>query len=277
MNVATLVGWLVVAGLLAAAVGILVRPAITRWHQSRLAARPTTDAHERLLRECVPAYNRMPPAFAEQMRRQLNVFLHEKRFHGCDGFEIDDRVRIAIAGHACMLRLQPDADCFPQVHDILVYPTAFWVRHTQPDEAGLVQDQPSLLAGEAWQQGRVILSWEDVTTAIDGGQSNVVVHEFAHQMDFENPAAEGAPPMADYSDWAEVLAAEFQRLRATGSTVIDPYGAHNPAEFFAVATETFMQTGTDLARHHPDLYRLLRDYYKIDTADLRAPGGQLAS
>lgn len=273
MNIASLFGWLVVAGLLIVAVWILVQPALTRRRHGRIAARPLSTMHERLLHECIPLYRRMPPETARRLRGQLNIFLHEKRFHGCEGFEVDDRVRIAIAANACLLRLQSDADCFPQVREILIYPTAFWVRHRQPDADGLVADQPSLLAGEAWQQGRVILSWEDVAATLAGDDSNVVVHEFAHQVDFENPGADGAPPMTDYSDWAAVFTDEFERLCETGSTVIDPYGAENPAEFFAVATETFVQMGDALAEHHPDLHRLLRDYYQIDTANMRASGG----
>lgn len=261
-----LFGWVLVAGLLVAAAFTVIQPWLARRRRARLAERPLTAEHERLLRRTVPVYEHLKTELAERLRRQVSVFLQKKRFLGCNGFDVDDTALVAIAGHACLLRLQPGADCYPELREILVYPTAFWVQHEHPDELGLVPDDPDLLAGEAWQQGRVILSWEDIEAALDGAPYNVVVHEFAHQVDFESPGAEGAPQLDDYAEWGAVFTEEFQRLQESGSPVLDAYGAENPAEFFAVATETYIQEGEALASHHAALYRLLRDYFLIDTA-----------
>lgn len=260
------VGWLIVAAALVLAAWLLLQPLWAARQRRRLAARPLPASWRELLRRDVPLYRHLPPPLAERFEGQVQVFCAEKRFHGCDGFALDERAQLAVAGHACLLRLQPGADCYPEVREILLYPTAFWVHHEQPDEFGLVDDEPDLLAGEAWQHGRVILSWEDIAGALAGEPHNVVVHEFAHQVDFESPGAEGAPQLADYGEWARVFTHEFERLRANGSPVIDAYGAENPAEFFAVAAEAYIQDGPELAHHHGELYRLLRDYFLIDTA-----------
>jgi Mlc titration factor MtfA (ptsG expression regulator) len=112
----------------------------------------------------------------------------------------------------------------------------------------------------------VILSWEDVAAALDGADYNVVVHEFAHQLDYDAPGTVGAPALADYRDWAAAFSEAFEILRRDGSPVIDPYGAEDPAEFFAVAVEAFIQCPDELAAAHPDLYRVLADYLAIDPA-----------
>ena len=133
-------------------------------------------------------------------------------------------------------------------------------------ELGLVDEAGRELSGESWDGQRIIVSWADVEAALDGAPDNAVVHECAHQLDDMAPQAEGAPPMADYRRWSAVMRAEFQALSRRPSPVIDDYGRSSPAEFFAVCVESYVQRGAELARHHPALYALLRDYFGIDTA-----------
>jgi len=258
----------VAAAVAAALLWLLLPPVIRRHRNARLAQKALSRSQRRLLKKSVALYKRLPKALKRRLEGQIQVFLADKSFYGCAGFEINEQVRITIAGQACLLCLQPQADCYPGLHSVLVYPSAFYVQHGQPDELGLVSDTPDLLAGEAWDSGRIILSWDDVQAAVENSPHNVIVHEFAHQLDFENPQAIGAPVLTDYSEWSQVFSAEFKRLQGSHSPVLDAYGATNPAEFFAVATEAYIQSGEDLAEHHADLYRLLRDYYGLDTAHL---------
>jgi MtfA peptidase len=218
----------------------------------------------------VPQTRLVPDQLRTRYLTAVGRFLREKRFVGCDGLAVTDDMRIAVAGLACLLVLRNGAALFPMVRSVLLYPDRFYVRHEEPDELGLVSDEPVEQLGESWEGDRVILSWADIEAALDGDEVNVVLHEFAHQLDDENPETEGAPAMRDYARWSEVMDREFKRLqRHRRPPVLDPYGAESPGEFFGVVTEAFVQRGPELARHHPELYALLRDYYRFGTADCR--------
>jgi MtfA peptidase len=216
----------------------------------------------------VPQAALVPQRLRERYLTAIGRFLREKRFVGCDGLAVTDDMRIAVAGLACLLVLRDGAKLFPMVRSVLLYPDRFYVQHEEPDEFGLVGDEPVEQIGESWEGDRVILSWADVQAALDGDEVNVVLHEFAHQLDDENPETEGAPAMRDYARWSEIMEREFKRLqRHRRPPVLDPYGAESPGEFFGVVTEAFFQRGPELARHHAELYALLRDYYGLETAE----------
>jgi Mlc titration factor MtfA (ptsG expression regulator) len=220
-----------------------------------------------LLDDRLPQVARLSPEQRARFHKSVERFLEEKRFVGCAGLEITDEMRAIVAGMACLMILRPEAALFPSLRKVLVYPGPFLVPVTEPDEYGLVPDEPEERIGESWQGDQVILSWPDVEAALDGDEVNVVVHEFAHQLDDESGAGEGAPHMTDYRRWSEVLRTEFTRLRRQRRPpVLDPYGAESPAEFFGVVSEAFFQRGPELLRHHPELYGVLRDFYGFDTA-----------
>jgi Mlc titration factor MtfA (ptsG expression regulator) len=163
---------------------------------------------------------------------------------------------------------------FEHLRQVLVYPGAFVVQRSQADAAGLVREERQALLGESWQQGQVVLSWQDVLAGAadphDG--RNVVIHEFAHQLDQETGAANGAPWQQGAqrrARWARVMGAEFQALQrrlATGDTasLIEPYAATNAAEFFAVTSELFFEKPLDLKQDHAALYAELQHYYGVD-------------
>jgi len=207
---------------------------------------------------------------AEQRARhaqQVERFLLRKRFVGCNDLLVTDEMRITVAGYACLMVLRPRAEVFPAVKAVLLYPEAFLVPVNEPDELGLVDDEPQARIGESWHGDRVILSWEDVLDARAGAEHNVVVHEFAHQLDDESPGVLGAPALRDYTRWAEIMDREYRRLRRhRRPVVLDAYGGESPQEFFAVVTESFFQRGAELLQHHAELYALMRDYYGFDTA-----------
>lgn len=203
---------------------------------------------------------------AEQQSRHRTAvarFLNEKRFYGCNGLEVTDAMRQSVAEMACLLVLRENAAVFPRLRSVLLYPAAFLVPQSEPDELGLVSDQPIEQIGESWEDDRVVLSWADVEAALAGDAVNVVVHEFAHQLDI----GQGFPLGADPASWAPVMQKEFERLRRhRRPPVLDPYGAEGPEEFFAVATEAYFQRGAELQQHHPELYQRLNEFYGLNTA-----------
>ena len=268
--VALVIGWL------------LLQPALRERRRHRLRAKPFPPAWRAILRRRVPRYATLPHDVRRELERLVGVFLAEKDFIGCAGQEIDDEVRVTIAAQACMLMLGRRPRYFPGLSTILVYPGAFVVERLRPEPSGVLQETRQALSGESWSHGQVVLSWEDVLqgAADPADGRNVVIHEFAHQLDQEKGYANGAPLLparSRYERWSRVLGEEFARLRARAAwgpppgdqPLLDFYGATDPAEFFAVASEAFFERPEELARAHPALYAELSGYYRVDPRDWR--------
>jgi len=205
----------------------------------------------------------------------IHVFLAEKSFEGADGLAVGDDVRVMIAAQACLLLLHRDTDFYPGLRSIVVYPRGFVVETEEELDDGTVIEGQEERSGESWYRGSVVLAWDDVlggaATMRDG--YNVVIHEFAHQLDNESGQIDGAPNLggrARYREWASVFTPEYERLiddvAHHRKTVLDKYGATHPAEFFAVATETFFEKPRALRRRHPELYAQLMAYFQQDPA-----------
>ncbi|MHC4716450.1 MAG: M90 family metallopeptidase [Planctomycetota bacterium] len=250
-----------------------------RRRRRRLRGRPFPDQWLGVLRRNVPYYGVLTEAEQEELRGHIQVFLAEKRLQGCGGLEMTDEIRVTIAAQACILLLGRETDYYPMMKSIFVYPHAYAVdvsRQIPSVERGTVQ--PRL--GESWYRGPVVLSWDDTrkgASDIHDGH-NVVLHEFAHQLDSETGATDGAPVLAHrsmYVAWARVLGREFERLGEDidrdRPTVLDDYAGTDPAEFFAVATEAFFEKPQALRRDRPELYEQLRGFYRQDPAARSAP------
>jgi hypothetical protein len=215
----------------------------------------------------------LAPELNQHLQALIQVFLDEKLFEGCGGMALTDGMRLIIAAHACILLLGGQSDMFPKLRTILVYPHGYIAPHSMLRPDGTVSEGMQARTGESWPFGNIVLSWEDVARDSVGIQSarNIVFHEFAHQLDAESGPAPGAPILpakAGYSDWARVLGREFDILndavRAGVPTLLDPYGATSPAEFFAVATECFFLKPRELRSRHRELYDQLKLYYRQD-------------
>jgi Mlc titration factor MtfA (ptsG expression regulator) len=220
----------------------------------------------------IPLYEHLPGALKEQLHGLINVFLGEKKFVGCGGQEITDEIKVTIAAQACMLLLNRKTNFYPKLKTIYVYPHTYVAKGLQND-GGLIIEDKSVRLGESWQNGPVVLTWDSVTGGARNVQDgrNVVLHEFAHQLDQEDGDADGAPILEHrscYRSWAAVLGAEYERLcnktRGRRRSVLNKYGATNPAEFFAVATEAFFEKPKQMHKKSPDLYEELKSYYRID-------------
>jgi hypothetical protein len=228
-----------------------------------------------ILERRVPYVARLTDADRSELFGKMQVFLAEKHFEGCGGLELTDEIRVTIAAQACILLLHRETEFYPGLDSILVYPHAYVapVRQRRPDGTVFEGVQPRL--GESWVRGAVVLSWDDVVGGaadVNDGH-NVVFHEFAHQLDNESGYGDGAPALprrSMYVAWARVLGAEYAQLRDAihrqRPTLLDPYGATNPAEFFAVATEVFFEKPEPLKRLHPELYEQLQRFYAQDPA-----------
>lgn len=227
----------------------------------------------KILRKNLPGYSRMPTDLQMQLKRKIRQFLHEKTFVACADLEMNDEIRVTIAAKACLLLLNRESEVFPKLSHILVYPSAFVVPRQRVVGGGIVTHTNQTLSGESWSDGRVILAWDQIVNNPHNEEmgQDVVIHEFAHQLDSEDGSTNGAPVLPStvaYRQWSQVMEREFLRLQSAidqqEETVIDPYGASNPAEFFAVTTEAFFKKSAVLATEHPELFKVLQAYYCVD-------------
>lgn len=244
--------------------------------RKKLAAQPFPPEWLAILERNVPLYARLPEADREELKRHMLVFLAEKRFEGCGGLEITDEIRVTVAAHACLLLLHRKTDYYPGLTCVLVYPDAFVVPDVHHFVGDMVLESDDVRLGESWHHGSVVLSWADVREdagARDG--QNVALHEFAHQLDSSGGRGDSTPVLRDpesFDAWARALGADFDRFRRAVQRkrpeVLDEYGATDPAEFFAVATESFFETPVQLRRVYPRLYEELKKFYQQDPASL---------
>jgi hypothetical protein len=251
----------------------LLGPTLARlWRRRRIVRRPFPAAWRDIVRRQVPLVRELPPVQQLRLKQHIQVLLREVPFIGCAGLEVNEQMRATIAAQAAFLLLGRGGS-FGNLREVLVYPGHFVVPRSDAGAGGVVHEGRDVLAGQSWQRGQVILAWEAVQEGAadphDG--TNVVMHEFAHQLDQATGAANGAPYVgrgALQQDWARVMSREFNALvgslaRAEPS-LIDRYAATSPAEFFAVTTELFFERPAALAAERPALYEQLKRCYRLD-------------
>jgi hypothetical protein len=261
-------------------------PGLLAWlrgrRRRRELARPCPPEWVAIVERNFPLYHHLPGPERLRLMEHVRVFLAEKSFEGCGGLEVTDEVRVTVAAQACLLLLGQEPHYYPRLRSILVYPAAMLPRYVQDRVRDGIGEQPRPILGQSWNHGTVILSWR---STLDGAQEhddgrNLVLHELAHQLDQEDGQGDGTPYLPSYDAflaWTRVMAdhhaAHAAAVERGLATVLDPYGAENPAEFFAVATECFFEQPRRLRRRHPELYEVLRDYYGQDPAAWRPRSG----
>src|SRR5437879_8571933 len=246
----------------------------------RLRARPFPKEWLRLIQRHVIFFQKLSASDRAELLGHIQIFLAEKRFEGCGGFAITDEVRVTIAAQACLLLLHRKTDYFPGLLTILVYPLSYMVEAKRQIAEHLWEEGTMNRLGETGRRmGSLVLSWGAVKhgAADPSDGKNVVLHEFAHQLDFENDAADGVPGLATREQqlaWAAVMRSEFASLRAADEsgipTLLDTYGATDPVEFFAVSVEAFFERPHALRARHPGLYAELQKYFRQDPVEYSA-------
>ncbi len=267
---------LVLAGALA------LYPTWQRWRHGRLHRRPFPSAWRKLLRQRFPLYSQLPPPLQQRLQGMVQVMVADVPFVGCQGLSVTDDMRVLVAAQACVLVLERPGGGppYPGLRQVLLYPGPFVVQAEHHNPGGVISQGREVRLGESWQHGQVVLSWPDALAGakagvwggmvLDPSAHNVVWHEFAHQLDQETGPANGAPalrPGQSQRTWAAVFKREYEDLRwladAGQPTLIDPYGASAPEEFFAVVTEAFFLHPTSLLDQHPALYGQLQHFYNL--------------
>jgi Mlc titration factor MtfA (ptsG expression regulator) len=237
--------------------GVGVRQPLRRW---RLARTSLPTQAKAWLRTHVPLYRRLDAAGRDHFERDVQFALDEYSFEGVQGVTVTDGLRLSVgAGVAVLLYGRPHWE-LPGSRSILFYPGRF--NDDYYDSADAAYD------GMAHQQGPIILtapavedSWADSADA-----DNVVLHELAHLFDFDNEGADGVPSLVapgSADTWQTLVRREMQRVRR-GQSILRPYAAEAPSEFFAVAVETFFEQPDRMARRHEELFAALVAFFHLD-------------
>jgi Mlc titration factor MtfA (ptsG expression regulator) len=258
------------------AAALLSFPRWVEFRRRRLLRNAFPAAWRKILRQRVPLVRRLPVDLQLQLKKHIQVFIAEKAFIGCAGLRITEEMRVVIAAQACLLLLNRRTGYYPNLRQVLVYPGAFLVDRLSTDGSGVQQERRQVLIGESWTQGQIILSWQDCLegAAVPDDGRNVVIHEFAHQLDQENGPANGAPSpnpgdvSHNHNRWAAVFAQAYAQLQAEAASgftgLLNHYGAKDPAEFFAVVSEVFFEQPAQLEQDYPDVYRELVGFYQVE-------------
>ena len=251
----------------------------TKARRLRLTQNPFPPEWEEIIRSNVSYDALLNEDERRRLRDMVRIFISEKNWEGCGGLELTDEIRVTISAMACILILNVKHNFYKNVETVIVYPTEVIPPQRRPGffEVPLEPlDVPAPLSGEAFHQGPLILAWDTVLEAVDYPDSgyNVVYHEFAHKLDMQDGIADGTPPLAGrnkYRDWVKTFSGEYLKLlddiKKGRQTFLDPYGATDEAEFFAVATEHFFCQPVGMKNVMPELYRVLKDFYHQTPAE----------
>ncbi len=246
--------------------------------RKKITQKPFPVSWEEIIRRNVAHYLLLDEKEQGQLQKLIQVFIAEKNWEGVGGLELTDEIRVTVAAQACLLILNMPHNYYRNVESIIIYPTEVVPPQRKPGflETTVHPLEPAYpIAGQAFRQGPLILVWDAVLrgSRYPGSGYNVVYHEFAHKLDMLDGAADGTPPLkarGEYIDWVKVFSREYLRLRDDlekgRNTFLDDYGATNEAEFFAVATEQFFDQPVLMEKHEPEIYRILKEYYRQDPA-----------
>jgi Mlc titration factor MtfA (ptsG expression regulator) len=247
---------------------------IRNWLNRRIINRSTVTAKEwKRAFAALPLLQGLTEDELQRLKELAILLMHEKSFTGAQGLVLTQQMILHIALQACLPILNLGLSSYAGWATVIVYPAAFIPQRSVTDEMGVVHEERSVLAGEAWQRGPVVLAWHSVESAGEIDGSNVVIHEFAHKLDMLNGVANGFPPLhsgVETKGWVEVFTAAFhdfqEQCERLGYHKIDCYAASSPPEFFAVFTEVFFEQPGLLQEHYADVYAQLSSYYRQDPA-----------
>lgn len=232
-----------------------------------------------LLLEDHPIFDGLPADDRARLRELATLFLHEKVFESPGGMELTPYMRAVIAAQASLPLLGLGPDWYRGWKTVVVVPDAFRRENAEHDRAGVVHEWEEEDGGEAWEEGPVTVSWEDVEASGWGDGYNVILHEAAHVLDMRDGSLNGMPELhgdMDREEWKAAFTTAYrdlkrrvERARALGrrKPPIDDYAVESDCEFFAVACEVFFERPRVLRGEYPDVYAQMTRFFRRDPAE----------
>ena len=232
---------------------------------------PVTEREWRQAAGALPVLGGLSAEEHARLGALAQRFLREKSIEPVGGLALEQSMRLSIALQACLPILNLGLDYYRNWYSVVIYPAGFVARHEYMAEDGTIHVDSEPMVGEAWEQGPVVLSWEDIATGCELDGFNVIVHEFAHKLDMLQGSINGLPPLhrnMSAQAWSGAFAAAYKdfcaRVDAGEELPLDDYAAESPAEFFAVLSEAFFEIPSQLHYCYPQVYRQLSLFYRQD-------------
>ncbi|MEM1129149.1 MAG: M90 family metallopeptidase [Pseudomonadota bacterium] len=242
-------------------------------HRKELLSSALTDDQRAIIDADVPLLHNLPADLRRKLEGKMALFLDQVTFYGNGGLEVTEEMKVSIAAQACLLIVNNDL-WYDNLRTILIYPNAF--KSKQARQSGFVVTEKEIVrTGESWNRGPVVLSWaHSKAGALDDHDGhNVVLHEFAHQIDDLSGQANGVPLLGkdqSFAEWEHVFVKAYKdhvhAVETGHRTLIDPYGAETHAEFFAVSVEVFFERPHEMKRQAPEVYGQLAKLFRLEPA-----------
>ena len=242
----------------------------------RLQNMPFSDKYRKFLLK-TPHYKNLDEQDRQKIEKSIILFIHTKEFVGV-GMETTDEIKVIVAFYACLLLLHLGTEnCYENLKTIIIYPASV-VTDKISSSGGIYTKEKFVLDGQS-ANDTVVITWHDAKKeAYHLRHNNVIIHEFAHEIDFMDGEIDGVPPIekSKYNEWTNILFEDYKKLNKVAEKnrewgrykLLGSYAATNEAEFFAVVTERFFETPKSLKKSFPELYNELKNYYNIDTIGL---------
>lgn len=252
--------------------GINVLGWLRKYRRGRILAQPFPPEWQSILDRNGRFSHTLSDDMQIKLKQAVRIIVAEKHWEGCGGLKIDDEHRVTIAAQIARLTLHFERDYFDEIQSILVYPAAYVAKSEDRLSGGVVIESNSGRLGEAWYRGPVILSWADILESVRSSytERNVVIHEFAHQLDMRNGGGADGYPVIESPEvagqWSRLMPQAFDELRRLCQqgipAVFDCYGATSQAEFFAVVSESYFEQPDAFKEVWPDVFQLFDDFYR---------------
>lgn len=231
---------------------------------------------EKVLEQKVAYYARLSPDEKSRFCKEVEGFLREVKITGVKT-TVTDEDRILLAASGIIPIFSFPGWKYPNLNEILVYPGNFQEGFTM--EANANRNIMGMVGSGPLQKLMVISQ-----TALREGfanktdKENTAIHEFVHLIDKTDGEVDGIPELLldkHYAmPWLRLMLQEIQAIRQNESD-INPYGATNEAEFFAVASEYFFERPALFSRKNPELFELMEKIFrqepKTDSPQAKKP------
>ena len=222
---------------------------------------PIPGSYKEILSEQVPFYQQLEETRKAEFEDRIQHFLSQTKITGVNTV-VEDQDKVLVAASAIIPIFNFPGWEYIHLHEVLLYPDSF---NHEFEQQGNGRDVLGMVGSGALNHV-MILSQHQLRQAFINktGKDNTAIHEFVHLVDKTDGDIDGIPSFIlekkYIQPWLQLMQHEIKLINENESD-INPYGATNEAEFFAVVSEYFFERPKLLKEKHPELYQLLEKIF----------------